>query len=34
MSNEEKQVEQKQSNIPQLGALEIIDSDVDIRQKR
>ena len=34
MSNEERKVEQKQSNIPQLGALEIVDSDEDISQKR
>ena len=34
MSNEERKVEQKQSNIPQLGQLEIVDSDEDIRQNR
>merc|ERR1719394_251921 len=34
MSNEERKVVQKQSNIPQLGALEIVDSDEDINQQR
>ena len=34
MSDEERKVEQKQSNIPQLGALEIVDSNEDINQPR
>jgi len=34
MNEEDREVQQKQSNIPQLGQLEIVDSAEDISQKR